>query len=400
MLPKYSPKFKRYFVLSLIGLFIISGLIVLFVVFRNYQNNLKNYQNQISELSSQKINLDKLLEETQVKLTALENEDPRKTNKELQTEIGNIQKTYKAALVSYNDLLDLRIRSKNTTSYDKLFAQILNQLSARNYSSASATLAELDKGIRAENEKLTASVSIPANVPENNTPPGSGYRRQRVSVNDTTYLVDIVSADLNSTKVVIDTASDSDCANNCPVKPLAEYVSRSGAFAGVNGSYFCPETYPDCANKKNSFDTLLMNKNKKYFNSDNNVYSTVPAAIFYGNTYRFVTQSLEWGRDTGVDAVIANHPLLLLNGQIMFSGGSVEKQNNKGNRSFVGATGNTVYLGVVHGVTVAESAVVLKTLGINNALNLDNGGSTAFWSGGYKVGPGRNLPNAVLLIKK
>ena len=213
-------------------------------------------------------------------------------------------------------------------------------------------------------------------------------------------MVDIISADLNSTKVIVDTASDSDCANDCPVLALADYVARNGAFAGVNGSYFCPATYPQCTDKKNTFDTLLMNKNKIYFNSDNNVYSTVPAVIFGSNWARFVTQSLEWGRDTGIDAVIANYPLLVFNSQIFFGGGSDPKQESKGNRSFVAATGSTVYIGVTHNATVAESAKVLHALGVNHALNLDDGGSTALWYGGYKVGPGRDLPNVVLLVRK
>jgi exopolysaccharide biosynthesis protein len=213
-------------------------------------------------------------------------------------------------------------------------------------------------------------------------------------------MVDIISADLNSTRVIVDTASDSDCANDCPVLPLAEYVLRNNAFAGINGSYFCPATYPSCSNKKNAFDTLLMNKNKKYINSENNIYSTVPAVIFYGNTARFVSQSLEWGRDTSVDAVLANHPLLLLNSQIKFTGSDDPKENSKGNRSFIATKGNTVYIGVVHNATVAESARTLHALGLENALNLDDGGSTALWFGGYKVGPGRNIPNAVLFVKK
>lgn len=58
---------------------------------------------------------------------------------------------------------------------------------------------------------------------------------------------------------MVDTASDSTCTRDCPALPLAEYVSRSGAYAGINGSYFCPADYPSCADKKNSFDTLLMN---------------------------------------------------------------------------------------------------------------------------------------------
>ena len=143
-----------------------------------------------------------------------------------------------------------------------------------------------------------------------------------------------------------------------------------------------------------------MNKNKVYFNSDNNVYSTVPAVIFSGNSARFVTKSLEWGRDTSVDGVIANQPLLILNGQVVFGGDSDPKHLIKGNRGFVGTIGNTVYIGVVHNVTMTESAKALRALNLTNALNLDNGGSTALWYSGYKVGPGRNIPNAVLFVKK
>lgn len=245
-----------------------------------------------------------------------------------------------------------------------------------------------------------APTPIPAPVVTNNTPPGAGYSRQNVSVEGKSFLVSIIAADLGSTRVIVDTASDSDCSNDCPVLSLADYVSRNGAYAGVNGSYFCPATYPSCAGKTNSYDTLLMNKNKKYFNTDNNVYSTVPAVIFGSSWIRFVSRSLEWGRDTGIDGVIANYPLLVLGGQVVYGGDSDPKHQSKGNRSFVGAKGNTVYIGVVYSSTLSESAKVLQALGMQDALNLDDGGSTALWSGGYKVGPGRNLPNAVLFVRK
>lgn len=102
----------------------------------------------------------------------------------------------------------------------------------------------------------------------NNIPPGSGYSYQYVNVEGKSFSVGIVAADLNSTKVIVDTASDSNCSRDCPVLSLGDYVGRNGAYAGINGSYFCPGDYDSCADKKNSFDTLLMNKNKTYFNSD------------------------------------------------------------------------------------------------------------------------------------
>lgn len=235
----------------------------------------------------------------------------------------------------------------------------------------------------------------------NNAPPGSGYSRQTVSAEGQNYTVDIIAADLNSTKVIIDTASDSNCSNNCPVLPLTEYVSRSGAYAGINGSFFCPAEYPSCAGKTNSFDTLLMNKNKYYFNSDNNVYSTVPAAIFSPGSARFVSQSLQWGRDTSVDAVIANYPLLIAGGNISYSELPNEpKFGQKGPRNFIAVKGNIVYIGVVRNATMGESAQVMKALGMDEALNLDEGGSTALWYGSYIAGPGRNIPSAVLFVRR
>ena len=183
--------------------------------------------------------------------------------------------------------------------------------------------------------------------------------------------------------------------------PLGDYVARSGAYAGINGSYFCPPEYPTCVGKTNSFDLLVMNKNKVYFNSSNNVYSTNPAVIFSGNSARFVSQALEWGRDTGADAVLSNYPLLVMGGEVRYSGGGDPKFAPKGPRTFIANKGNMAYMGIVFNASMQDSANVLKALGMDNAMNLDQGGSTALWySGGYKAGPGRNMPNALLFVRK
>jgi hypothetical protein len=335
-------------------------------------------------------------------LTDIKNEDQFKRNEVLSGDIKQIETTYTQAVSTYEELLKLKeiASPTGTKKLDESFADILTLLAQRQYATATAQLAGLRQLIESERAKIAASFVIPANVAENNAPPGSGFSRQRVAAEIGTYLVDIVAADMNSTRVIVDTASDGTCLKDCPVKSLSEYVSRNGAFAGINGSYFCPADYPSCAEKKNSFDTLLMNKNKVYFNSENNVYSVVPAVIFLGGSMRFVGKSLEWGRDTGVDGVIANQPLLLSGGTIVFGGSGDPKQGSKGPRSFVGNKGTTAYIGVVYNATIAEVAHVLKTLGLENALNLDSGGSTALWSGGYKVGPGRNIPNAILFVRK
>ncbi len=333
-------------------------------------------------------------------LVKIQEEDQFVKNKRLEGDMRHIETTYKDTVTAYEQLLDLKAVVRDTKKYDDAFAKILDLLSGRNYATAAASLTQLKKDIALEQAKVAASFVIPANVAIQNAPPPSGYRRQRVELDAGDFLVDIIAGDLSSTRVLVDTASNETCKNDCPVLALSDYVSRSGAYAGINGSYFCPASYPTCAGKTNSFDTLLMNKNKVYFNSDNNVYSVVPAVIFSSGSVRFISRSLDWGRDTGIDSMIANQPLLVSGGNVVFGGDDDPKKGSVGPRSFVANKGNTVYIGVVHNATVAQAALVLKGLAMDNALNLDSGGSTALWSGGYKVGPGRNIPNAILFVRK
>jgi len=387
--------------LHLIPFFIIIFCIIaLIIVYKDLSMKNKILSGDKSALIGKNSNLLTNFEDLEKEFKDLKSQDQYVINQELQKKVKNVETEYNQAVITYESLLELKSKTKDTDKFDKAFALTLRQLSELNYTSASATLSQLKKDIAAKEQELITAFTIPENVQEKNTPPGSGFSRQKVSIDLGSYLVDIISADLSSTKVIIDTASDGTCTNDCPVLSLGDYVSRSEAYAGVNGSYFCPASYPSCAGKTNSFDTLLMNKNKTYFNSDNNVYSNVPVAAFGSGWARFMGRSSDWGRDTGVDGVIANQPLLVSGGNIAFGGDGDPKKGSKGSRSFIGANGSIIYIGVVHNATVAEVAHVLKTLGLQDALNLDSGGSTALWNGGYKVGPGRNIPNAILFVKK
>lgn len=241
------------------------------------------------------------------------------------------------------------------------------------------------------------ATKAPTAVPViNNVAPNSGYSRQVVQTDAGSFTVSIIAANTATTKVIVDTASSSDCVSNCPALSLSEYVTRNGGWAGINGSYFCPKDYPSCSGKENSFDLLVMNKDKYYFNSANNVYSTNPVVGFRDGSVSFVSAGSQWGRDTSLNGVLMNYPLLVYGGNITFGGDDDPKKGSKGARSFVANRGSIVYIGVVHSATVAESARVMKALNMDNALNLDNGGSTALWHGGYKVGPGRAIPNAII----
>lgn len=344
------------------------------------------------------------LTETKKELDILKNEDQFKVNQELKEKIKKSEETYKSSIATYQKIIDLKEQKQDTKAFDESFADVLGNISSLNYASAQAQLKTLDSDIAKKYATIAAPASVTAstaNIPQSNTPPASGgSNTQAVNTDNGTFRVSIISADLSSTKVIVDTASDSDCRDNCPVMALGDYAARSGAFAGINGNFFCPASYPSCAGKTNSFDTLVMNKNKHYFNSENNVYSTVPAAIFSGSA-RFVSQSLQWGRDTGVDSVIANHPLYILGGNNQFGGSGDPKLTSKGARTFIANKGNMVFIGIIYSASSEDAAKVLKAMGMDNAMGLDQGGSTALWHNGrYLAGPGRAIPNAVLFVRR
>lgn len=393
--------------------FVAIFLIITFATFGLlYISAQEKSQKAITSLTTQKSELVQKLASVSAELNLLKNQDQVKRNDALEKQITAIETTYKKSVSVYQDLLDLKIQEpKLDSKFDTLLATAINQLADKNFASADSTLTNLSvmisteiTKIAAENAKTAAKNTTTANpetTPQNNTPPKNGFSRQTVHTDRGDFLVDLIAGSLDATKVVVDTASDSNCSNNCPVLSLGDYVSRSGAYAGVNGTYFCPADYPSCAGKTNSFDLLVMNKNKKYLNSDNNVYSTNPAVIFMNGSVRFVSQALQWGRDTSVDGVISNFPLLVSGGNIVFSDAGDAKQSSKGTRGYVANKGNTVYIGMVHNATVADSAVIMHALGMDNAMNLDSGGSAALmFNGQYYVGPGRNIPNSVLFLRK
>lgn len=397
-------KLKHYFsiffnktliwLLSLILLISIIG----FLLYRQLSAD-KN----INSLQNQKITLTQELLNANKNYLDLKKQNQYKINQDLKGQIENIHDAYGVSIGLYENILDLQSENIDTISLTQNYAQIVKYLSQLNFASASSSLVTLDTQIKTAQDKFNQKKPITqtaSNAISSNTPPNNGFSIQNVQTESGTFTVYIIAADLNSTRVIVDTASDSDCSDNCPVLSLDNYISRNGAYAGINGTFFCPADYPSCAGKTGSFDTLLMNKNKVYFNSGNNIYSSIPLVYFTGNTMGVRGASSDWGRDTNIDSVIAMQPLLISNNQIVYQGSDDPKFGSKGPRGFIGNIGNTVYIGDVLNANMSDSANVLHALGFNNALNLDEGGSTALWNEGYKLGPGRNIPNAILFIRK
>jgi hypothetical protein len=251
---------------------------------------------------------------------------------------------------------------------------------------------EADK-IAAEKAKA-ATVVAPVPAQSNG---GVTYERKVVNTSIGAFTADILTVDMNRVIVKTFTANVGDCAADCPVKPLASFVGENGGIAGINGTYFCPPDYAQCAGVKNSFNTLVFDyKTKKYMNSAQNQYSVNPLISFYGDGAHFYTQALGFGRDTSANGVISNHPTLVHNGGVATQVNLDAKSSGKGTRGGIGFRGKTLWAVVTRSATVPESGYVFTALGAEYAMNLDGGGSTALYFGGYKVGPGRLLPNAIV----
>ena len=230
-----NPRYK----FSFVAIVIMVG-VSLYLLFDTYKQ-VESLENNLNSTKEQ-------LSQTQSELFQIKGQDQVKINQELKEEVENINTTYKNAVSVYEELLDYKETVEDTSDLDELYAKSLSLLAEKNYEEAQNTIDEINIIIREEKEKTAqeekakaAAAQPPA--PQSNQPPGSGYSRQTVSSEAGNFLVDIVSADIGSTRVIVDTASGGDCGNDCPVLPLSDYISRNGAFAGVNGSYFCPASH-------------------------------------------------------------------------------------------------------------------------------------------------------------
>ena len=235
-------------------------------------------------------------------------------------------------------------------------------------------------------------------------PPTSaeGYSYVTVNTSRGTFGVSLIKVPLNSVKVVTASAADSDCNDNCPTKPLAQHVQDNGGFAGINGSYFCPPDYSECSGKVNSSNyALYKSSSGKWFNKDALSWGDTGLATFNGNSAKFYKRSSDYGGG-GVTAGISNYPTLLQGGNIVINEDKMTsyQKTAKGPRGVIGKGNTNLYLAIVNGATVVDAAYAAQALGMQDALNLDGGGSTAMYiNGGYIAGPGRSLPNAVVLTR-
>jgi hypothetical protein len=249
-------------------------------------------------------------------------------------------------------------------------------------------------GSAVQNQTTSTTSAETSPTPELTSEAGPAGDNLHTSRGD--FIVQVVTLPISS-RMVTDTASDTDCPRDCPVFALAEFVTKNGGVAGITGTFNCPSDYPDCSDKKESFDFSVYNSRlNKWINESNLSWNDRSMIYQDGGGYHYQQDAKNFSGT--VNAGIVNFPGILNNGQITVNvAGLPEKQRNKGTKSGVGFGKDNIYLVVAYDVDMEDFAEVFKTLGALNALNMDGGGGAALYhNGGYKAGPGRNLPNAII----
>jgi hypothetical protein len=244
-------------------------------------------------------------------------------------------------------------------------------------------------------------------------PTGIAYRDETVSVASGEYRVRWLTVSRSQYRPLTATAWTADCDRDCPAQSLADYSAQLNAVAGINGSYFCPPDYASCATSINNYlwpvfdsarDRMFNEDNLKYHERPMVVVNTDGAPSLLRNAKtEFGWSVAEYENQTGqqVAAALGNYPALIDNSSVVVWNEPTLEGGMTTSRVRRGAWGwnETDYLLVViEAATVPALAEVMQALGAQEAMNLDGGGSAALWlDGEYRVGPGRELPNALLL---
>lgn len=230
------------------------------------------------------------------------------------------------------------------------------------------------------------------------------YTKQFVIGNPGQFEVRMETFDLASGKVrvITDTAYDQDCTGSCPVASLKTYAQANNAQHGMNGTYFCPVDYADCKHIENSFFWKVIDtRTGTMINERSGLGENDPFLTFDSvGQPKYFSRWTDYKNSNFKAAAGINSPSLIESGQISLDTSKLDNSQKtaRSTRGAIAVKGTTLYLIQVYGATVPDSANVLKTLGVDHALVMDGGGSAAMlYENEYKIGPGRDIPNAILV---
>jgi exopolysaccharide biosynthesis protein len=123
--------------------------------------------------------------------------------------------------------------------------------------------------------------------------------------------------------------------------------------------------------------------------------------FYYFKDSREFKSAADFEKNYGVkiQAAIGNKPRLIQDYMNYLIEWEMDKKQleTKAVRNAIGYLNNKLYLIAAYNATVPELADIMKTFGVEYALNLDGGYSNAVWyNDEYMAGPGRDIPNAIL----
>jgi hypothetical protein len=192
-------------------------------------------------------------------------------------------------------------------------------------------------------------------------------------------------------------------------------VSGSG-IAGINGAYFIPQDYTKLADSTNTirimdFDGISYSRyypdtgiNGIFgFDSDN-----IPMLV-QNNIYEdfSLRDNYNSGNLLKIAYGIANFPILLASGTNVVPRYDAlwlitPKMKLIGTKSFICRTKeNDIKMGTVAKISMLDMPWFIRRFWCIDAINLDNGGSLAMYDRTkYIIGPGRNIMDAFIIVKK
>jgi hypothetical protein len=243
----------------------------------------------------------------------------------------------------------------------------------------------------------------------------SSWRNFSVKTSRGTFSGQVVAVNMQNPKLHVYTLTGNayDCKNNCLVSPLKAYVDRVQGFAGINGTYFCPSTYASCVGQTGSYYWMVYNSVRRTFvNIHQNKFNRGPLVAFdTENHWHFYREARNWPGltafqaqyQTRLTALISNGPALVIDRKLTVTASELDTKQRtaKGPRGSLAFKGTNAYLIIASNATVLDLGAVVKAMGMEYAINLDGGGSSALvFDGHYRVGPGRNIPNALIFSEK
>lgn len=269
---------------------------------------------------------------------------------------------------------------------------------------------ELSLGISKENLAMVHKPGLDESIDRY-----SKYEHKTISTQDGSFTIDAVEINLSNPKLKIITDAIEPHPDplllkergNYGAQSLGKFVLESSGFAGINGTYFCSSS--GCGAQNYYFYPVFDSNSGNLVNESELKYWTTGPIMawdennkfyYFKDSREFVSvENFENKYGVKLQAAIGNKPRLIEKGMNLLIEWDIDKKQRdvKSLRNAIGYKNNSIYLVVAHNATVPDLANIMKAMAVEYALNLDGGLSSALWyNDEYMVGPGRDVPNALV----